>query len=126
MFSIDFCHVRENVDWLILIEIQLVALKSHDKPDNIILACNTHLYFHPQADILRCLQVIIGLERIHEIKQFYENEVNIGTELNSQTSMKIFNFHSGQNSFNHLGWWFQCQCHIIELSASRQWSNGVR
>ena len=56
--------------------LKIVALRSNIKPNDVFLICNTHLYFHHSADVLRCLQGIVACERIKEIKQFYEKEVN--------------------------------------------------
>ncbi len=39
--------------------------------------CNTHLYFRPDADAIRCFQAMIAFERIKEIKQLYEQQVII-------------------------------------------------
>ncbi|CAF4882051.1 unnamed protein product, partial [Rotaria magnacalcarata] len=52
----------------------IVALQPKEQPNEIFLICNTHLYFHPTADIIRCLQVVIAFERIKEIKQLYEQQ----------------------------------------------------
>lgn len=55
--------------------LQVLALEPHGRSDEIYLVCNTHLYYHPTADIIRCCQVLIGLERINEMKQLYEKQV---------------------------------------------------
>ncbi|CAF4090711.1 unnamed protein product [Rotaria sordida] len=54
--------------------LQILALEMQGESNEIFLICNTHLYFHPQADIVRCLQVMIAFERIKEIKQLYEQQ----------------------------------------------------
>ncbi|CAM4960319.1 unnamed protein product [Rotaria socialis] len=53
---------------------QILALQPKEQSNEIFLICNTHLYFHPTADIIRCLQVVIAFERIKEIKQFYQQQ----------------------------------------------------
>jgi hypothetical protein len=50
-------------------------LQLNGQSDEIFLICNTHLYFHPHADVVRCFQAMIEFERIKEIKTFYEQQV---------------------------------------------------
>ncbi|CAF3222392.1 unnamed protein product [Rotaria sp. Silwood2] len=52
-------------------EMYILALQLQGQSNEVFLICNTHLYFHPTADIVRCLQVMIAFERIKEIKQIY-------------------------------------------------------
>ncbi|CAF3403934.1 unnamed protein product, partial [Rotaria sp. Silwood2] len=49
-------------------------LERPGESNEVILICNAHLYFHPYADAIRCLQTIIALERITEIKQLYQQQ----------------------------------------------------
>ncbi|CAF4872485.1 unnamed protein product [Rotaria sp. Silwood1] len=53
---------------------RILALQLQEQSNEVFLICNTHLYFHPTADIVRCLQAMIAFERIKEIKQFYEEQ----------------------------------------------------
>ncbi|CAF3786654.1 unnamed protein product [Adineta steineri] len=54
--------------------LQVLALQPQGQINEIFLICNTHLYFHPTADIVRCFQVVVSCEHIKEVKQFYEQQ----------------------------------------------------
>ncbi|CAF1196590.1 unnamed protein product [Rotaria sp. Silwood1] len=54
--------------------LQILALERRGKSNEVFLICNTHLYFRPYADAIRCLQAMIAFERIKEIKQLYEQQ----------------------------------------------------
>ncbi|CAF2802318.1 unnamed protein product, partial [Rotaria sp. Silwood2] len=54
--------------------LQILALQLQGQSNEIFLICNTHLYFHPKADIVRCLQAMIAFEHIKEVKQLYEEQ----------------------------------------------------
>ncbi|CAF3463653.1 unnamed protein product [Rotaria sp. Silwood2] len=52
----------------------ILALERRRESNEVFLVCNTHLYFRPHADLIRCLQTMIAFERIKEIKQLYEQQ----------------------------------------------------
>ncbi|CAF2105974.1 unnamed protein product [Rotaria magnacalcarata] len=56
--------------------LQILALERREESNEVLLICNTHLYFRPYADAIRCFQTMIALERIKEIKQLYEQQKN--------------------------------------------------
>ncbi|XP_014603536.1 PREDICTED: 2',5'-phosphodiesterase 12 [Polistes canadensis] len=49
---------------------QIIALKSKERPSDILVITNTHLYFHPDADHIRLLQ---GYYILLYIEKFVEN-----------------------------------------------------
>ncbi|CAF1219323.1 unnamed protein product [Adineta ricciae] len=54
--------------------LQVLALQPKGQLNEIFLMCNTHLHYHPQADIVRCFQSVIASEHIKEVKDFYEQQ----------------------------------------------------
>jgi len=70
-------QINESIDWeIFFFFIQILAVQLQGDENEIFLLCNTHLYFHPRADVVRCLQAMISFERIRETKHFYEQQVN--------------------------------------------------
>lgn len=57
--------------------LQVVILQSNEFPDKFIAVANTHLYFHPDADHIRLLQIGFSLILVHDvISQFKEKSSN--------------------------------------------------
>lgn len=56
--------------------IQLSTFRPVDNPENLLVVANTHLYFHPDADHIRLLQMgfcMLYVQHIvNELKTFYE------------------------------------------------------
>ncbi|UJR13564.1 hypothetical protein I4U23_000577 [Adineta vaga] len=55
--------------------LQVLALQPQGQSNEVLLICNTHLYYHPRADIVRCFQTVIANEHIKEVKELYEQQV---------------------------------------------------
>lgn len=77
--------------------VQLTTFRPLNKPDHLLLVANTHLYFHPDADHIRLLQIgfcMLYVQHIvEELKIAYETS-NVSTifcgDFNSVPECGIF------------------------------------
>lgn len=60
--------------------VQATVLRSKERPDEIVVVANTHLYFHPDADHIRLLQIGFSMLFIENVIEELKQEINIPAE----------------------------------------------